>query len=87
MTICWRAFFYINRQFIHRFQEVDMQNIEIDSLLDQAGFRYDLTSGRYFELLDSDEAMDYVTEDIADQLAIPVDDLVHWEEQQQDTAR
>lgn len=64
-----------------------MQDIEIESLLDQAGFRYDSTSGRYFELLDSDEAMDYVTEDIADQLAIPVDDLVRWEELQQNASR
>ena len=64
-----------------------MQDIEIESLLQSAGFRYDSASGRYFEELDCDEAMDYVTEDVADQLMIPVNDLVRWEEFQQEATR
>ena len=38
-------------------------------------------------MLDADEAMDFVTEDIADQLRIPVNDLIRWEEIQQNATQ
>jgi hypothetical protein len=59
-----------------------MQDIEVESLLTEAGYRFAPDSGRY-ELMDGEsDEMDYPTEDIADQLGIPVDDLIRWEEQQ-----
>ena len=59
-----------------------MNDIEIESLLTEAGYRFDPVSGRYLELEPADDAEDYVTEEIAGQLQIPVDDLLRWEEEQ-----
>lgn len=64
-----------------------MQDLEINSLLEEAGYRYDPTSGRYIELSESDEPLDYATEEIADQLEIPVDDLLRWESEQNNESR
>ena len=67
-----------------------MNDVEIESLLDEAGYRYDPLCGRYIESLegasDSDDIDDFPSEDIADQLEIPLDDLLRWEvEQRADT--
>src|SRR5262245_4733672 len=60
-----------------------MHDIEIESLLNEAGYRYDAASGRY-DAIDGDEDQgDYATEDVADQLEIPVEDLLRWEQEQQ----
>jgi hypothetical protein len=59
-----------------------MQDVEVESLLTEAGYRFAPATGRY-ELVDAEgDELDYPTEDIADQLGIPVDDLIRWEEQQ-----
>ena len=59
-----------------------MQDVEVESLITEAGYRFAPATGRY-ELLDADDdELDYPTEDVADQLGIPVDDLIRWEEQQ-----
>ena len=57
-----------------------MIDSEIDNLLTQAGYRYDLATGRYF-LDDADD--DFATEDIADELNIPLSELLNWEDRQQ----
>ena len=62
-----------------------MQDIEIESLLEEAGYRYVPATGRYVATLEvgaDDE--DYATQDIADQLDIPIDDLLRWEQEQRD---
>jgi hypothetical protein len=60
-----------------------MTDAEISQRIAGAGFVYDLGTGRYAAEGDSDEPLDYVTEEIADELAIPVADLLRWEETQQ----
>ena len=59
-----------------------MQDVEIESLLSEAGYRYDPTSGRYDSADGDDEQADLATEDVADQLEIPVEDLLRWEQEQ-----
>lgn len=57
-----------------------MQDVEIESLLNEAGYRFSPATGRY-EIADGEtNDEDYPTEDIADQLEIPVEDLIRWEE-------
>lgn len=58
-----------------------MQDIEIDSLLADAGYQFDAPTGRYRPLDSAEGDEDYPTEDVADQLEIPIDDLIRWEEQ------
>ena len=59
-----------------------MQDVELESLLQEAGYSYDSATGRY-RTADADDAdVDYATEDVADQLEIPIDDLVRWEQEQ-----
>jgi hypothetical protein len=60
-----------------------MTDAEISQRIAGAGFVYDLGSGRYAAEGDSDQPLDFVTEEIADDLAIPVGDLLRWEENQQ----
>ena len=60
-----------------------MTDPEISERLTASGFTYDLGTGRYAAEGDSDEPLDYVTEEIADELAIPLSDLLRWEENQQ----
>jgi hypothetical protein len=61
-----------------------MQDVEINSLLEEAGYRYVPATGRYVALDDAgDEDEDFATEDIADQLEIPIEDLLRWEQMQQ----
>ena len=63
-------------------REKRMNDIEIESLLEEAGYRYMPASGRYAFADTSDEDQDYPTEDVADQLNIPVEDLLRWEQEQ-----
>ncbi|HTW95156.1 MAG TPA: hypothetical protein VMD30_10205 [Tepidisphaeraceae bacterium] len=59
-----------------------MEDQEIESLLTRARYRYDLATGRY-SLDESDEEDDFATEDIAEELNIPLSDLLTWEDRQQ----
>ena len=59
-----------------------MQDIEIESLLLHAGYHFLPAIGRYQEVDSSEDDVDYPTEDVADQLHIPVDDLIRWEQEQ-----
>ena len=62
-----------------------MEDVEIASLLEDAGYRYMPANGRYVAVSDAgEEDEDYATEDIADQLEIPIEDLLRWEQEQQD---
>ncbi|MGD1278772.1 MAG: hypothetical protein ABR964_16285 [Tepidisphaeraceae bacterium] len=58
-----------------------MNDLEIESLLQDAGYRFDLAAGLYI-VSDGDEGDFFDTQDIADELEIPVDDLIRWEAQQ-----
>lgn len=58
-----------------------MQDVEIESLLTEAGYEFDAASGRYRTADGADGDEDYPTEDVADQLEIPIEDLIRWEEQ------
>ncbi len=49
-------------------------------MLDDAGYQFDPVAGQYVALASEDEA--YNSEDVADQLEIPLDDLTRWEEEQ-----
>lgn len=59
-----------------------MNDPEIESLLAEAGYTYDLAIGRYVPTDDA-ESEGYNTEDMAGIMEIPVDDLLRWEEEQQ----
>jgi 3-polyprenyl-4-hydroxybenzoate decarboxylase len=59
-----------------------MQDVELGSLIQEAGYQFDPTTGRYKTVDAADEDVDYATEDIADQLEIPIEDLVRWEQEQ-----
>jgi 3-polyprenyl-4-hydroxybenzoate decarboxylase len=61
-----------------------MNDVELQSLLEEAGYRYMPATGRYV-VADAaqEDAEDYATEDVADQLEIPVEDLLRWEQEQQ----
>lgn len=59
-----------------------MQDVELESLLTEAGYVYVPATGRYQAADAADGDVDYPTEDIADQLEIPIDDLVRWEQEQ-----
>ena len=63
-----------------------MQDVELESLLTEAGYRFDPTSGRYMTLDSDDQDVDYASEDVADQLEIPIEDLLRWEQEQFDQA-
>jgi hypothetical protein len=61
-----------------------MQDVELESLIQEAGYMFVPATGRYVTAdADASESdIDYATEDIADQLEIPIDDLVRWEQEQ-----
>lgn len=59
-----------------------MQDVELESLIQEAGYQFDPTTGRYKTADAAEEDVDYATEDIADQLEIPIEDLVRWEQEQ-----
>ena len=59
-----------------------MQDVELESLLQEAGYTYVPATGRYQTADAAAGDVDYATEDIADQLEIPIDDLMRWEQEQ-----
>ena len=59
-----------------------MEDVELESLIQEAGYQFDANTGRYIVTGASDGDVDYTTEDIADQLEIPIDDLIRWEQEQ-----
>ena len=63
-----------------------MQDVELESLIQEAGYVYVPATGRYQTADATDGDVDYATEDVADQLEIPIDDLVRWEQEQVDAA-
>jgi len=58
-----------------------MQDVEIESLLEDAGYRFNLSDGIYFAG-DEQDSDTYESQDVADQLEIPVEDLLRWEQEQ-----
>jgi hypothetical protein len=59
-----------------------MQDVELESLLQEAGYQFDVASGRYRTSDAGEQDVDYATEDVADQLEIPIEDLLRWEQEQ-----
>jgi hypothetical protein len=59
-----------------------MNDVEIESLLSEAGYRYNPASARYDTVEGDEDQGDLATEDVADQLEIPVEDLLRWEQEQ-----
>ena len=58
-----------------------MNDVELESLISEAGYQFDPATGQYIDT--SDEETVYDSEQVADQLEIPLEDLQRWEEQQQ----
>ena len=63
-----------------------MEDVELESLIQEAGYQFDPAIGRYVVTGSTEGDVDYATEDIADQLEIPIEDLVRWEQEQVDGA-
>jgi hypothetical protein len=59
-----------------------MQDVELESLIQEAGYQFVPSTGRYVALDAAEGESDYPTEDIADQLEIPIEDLIRWEQEQ-----
>jgi hypothetical protein len=59
-----------------------MQDVELESLIQEAGYQFDPSTGRYRTADATDEDVDYASQDIADQLEIPIEDLLRWEQEQ-----
>lgn len=60
-----------------------MNDVEIESLLNEAGYEYDVAS-RGYSPLGADEDTEVIASlDVSDELQIPLDDLLRWEEEQQ----
>jgi hypothetical protein len=59
-----------------------MQDVELESLLQEAGYTFDVASGRYRTADAADQDVDYASQDVADQLEIPIEDLLRWEQEQ-----
>src|ERR1700760_2258899 len=63
----------------------EMQDVEIESLLEDAGYVFNPTTGRYDVTVseqDDGEAYDQGSEEVSDILEIPIDDLQRWEAEQ-----
>lgn len=56
-----------------------MQDFQILCRLEECGLRYDPASGRYLDLYDADDAPERPSDEIAEQLGIPEEDLTRWE--------
>lgn len=61
-----------------------MNDVEIESLLEDAGYGYDLATGQ-FVTASEDEAEIRSPQDVAEELEIPVDDLIRWVQEQNHT--
>lgn len=57
-----------------------MNDVELESLLEEAGYQYDPINERYITAGDETE---FTTEEVADQLEIPLEDLLRWEAEQE----
>ncbi len=60
-----------------------MENVEIESVLEEAGFLYDIGAHRFVSDNSEDTDECYEAQDIADALDIPLEDLARWEQLQQ----
>jgi hypothetical protein len=58
-----------------------MNDTEIESLLEDAGYGYDLASGQFITQT-SQETEIHSPKDVADELDIPVDDIIRWVQEQ-----
>lgn len=58
-----------------------MNDVELESLLDDAGYRYDIIAGVFLTEAPQ-EVETYSAEDVADQLEIPLDDMIRWQQEQ-----
>ena len=67
-----------------------MQDVEIESLLQDAGYMFNPSTGQY-EVenanADTDEVLEHNSEDVADILEIPIEDLQRWEQEQMEQDR
>jgi hypothetical protein len=63
-----------------------MQDVELECLLQQAGYQFVPSTGRYMTADADEQDVDYATEDVADQLEIPIEDLMRWEQEQVEPA-
>jgi hypothetical protein len=60
-----------------------MIDAEITSLLEEAGYQFDPTTGLYRAITGAAEnESDHSSEFISDELGIPLEDLVRWEGEQ-----
>lgn len=59
-----------------------MNDMEIQSLLEDAGYRYDTASGQFLALGAHEDDEAFNPDEVADELEIPLDDLVRWQEEQ-----
>lgn len=58
-----------------------MNDVELESLLNDAGYRYDTIAGAFVTETPQDVET-YSAEDVADQLEIPLDDMIRWQQEQ-----
>jgi hypothetical protein len=63
-----------------------MQDVEIESLLQEAGYTFNPAS-RLYETGQGEDAAEQDSETVADILEIPLDDLQRWEAEQQEVDR
>jgi len=67
-----------------------MQDVEIESLLQDAGYMFNPSTGQY-EVenanADTEEVLEHNSEDVADILEIPIEDLQRWEQEQMEQDR
>ena len=61
-----------------------MLDVEIESLLDEAGYAYNPATRRYDVAIpaEGEDDVGWASEDVADQLGIPLEDLQRWEAEQ-----
>jgi hypothetical protein len=59
-----------------------VQDVELESLIQEAGYQFVPETGRYMTTDAAEGDSDYATEDVADQLEIPIEDLIRWEQEQ-----
>jgi hypothetical protein len=57
-----------------------MNDVEIASLLEEAGYRFVASAGGY--AAEGEDEIAYNSEDMADSLDIPLEDLKRWEDEQ-----
>ncbi len=60
-----------------------MNDVELESLLTEAGYQYDPITGQYTEVVNASVDSVFASEQIADELEIPLEDLQRWESLQQ----